>query len=178
MKDSVLKISVTIGNTLFERDFDKDLEISRTTLNDDCITQPSLFAWYAILSEQAKDERDRAKENISVTEAELDMQIRKEMEDAGEKVTEGKVEKAIKRHEGYREAVEIYLSAAHVYGVLYAAQSAVSHRKEMLITLVANMRNEFYGEVAISEPESGTARSGVSPELLRTRLDKITEENK
>jgi len=170
-KDKVLEVSLTIGDELYNRDIGEDLSVSRTTLDEDCINQAPLYAWYAILAENARDERDRAKDNIGVVEAELDADIRREMDEKKEKITEGKVTQAIKRHDKCREAVESHLQSCHTFGILIAVQNAFGHRKEMLVTLAANMRREQGGEVSVNTPqEESQTGNKVNLDNIRQRI--------
>ena len=170
-QDSILKISLSVGGSIYDRDISEDLTISRETLNEDCISQSSLYAWYSVLAENARDERDRAKDKINVTDAQLDAQIREELTEAKEKITDKKVEQAVKRHDLYREAVNSHLQACHTFGILVAAQNAFGHRKEMLVTLAANMRREQDGEVSVNTPqEESQTGSKVDLATLRQRI--------
>ena len=141
-KDDVLTISVRVNDVVYDCDLEKDLGISRETLSDDCVRQSSFFAWYSVLAENAKAERDRAKERIGVVKAEVDQEIRAKKEAEGKKTTENMLSQLIELDERYRQAVDAHLDASRIYGILSVAPQAFEHRRDMLITLGANMRKE------------------------------------
>ena len=120
--------------------------------------QPAKFAWWATVTAQSKSLVDKKKLEIDRKEeylkktlvGELDMEVRTELELNGEKITETKVTNSIYKHEKYLETQkELYklkeelLKLQSEYSVLEIARDSMIERKDMLISLGAQLRNEL-----------------------------------
>lgn len=171
--DPVLQVSVTVGGELYEANLEEELAVTRQSLDDECIKQAGKFSWWAVLAENAKVERDCAKERMSLVSAELDAEIRDEWAESGEKITDKKVAAAVERHGRYQETVEAYHEACRVYGVLDVARQAFAQRKDMLVTLAANARQEQEAEVSIKKREPEAAADKVS--WIKKRIKDLAE---
>lgn len=154
---NILTINVktkTSENTL---NLAEDLKIDPMNINENFCSQPALYAYWATVCAQAralvdkkKAELDRADDYLRKTlVGELDAEVRQQMEMDGEKVTEGKVTNAIYKHPRYIEQQEkIYalkdelLALQQQWTVLDIAKESMNQRKDMLISLGANLRQE------------------------------------
>lgn len=154
----LLNISVNLKLGTFEGNLQEDLEIDRDNLSESFIDQAGKFAWWSVLYVQAKAIAEKAKSEMEVQKdymskqliSELDTKIRHRLELDGEKITEARVEKAIYKENEYIEAVELYnelksryLKANADAMTLEVASKAMDSRKDMLISLGAQIRSEL-----------------------------------
>lgn len=135
-----------------------DLLIDPDAINENFIDQPAKFAWWGVMCNYARQRVDRLKHDLTAKQeyqsktlrAILDRQVREELEAMGEKVTESKVEMGVYASQEYQasqQAIvklrEELLEADHEYNMLQTAVAAMNQRKDMLISLGANMRAEW-----------------------------------
>ena len=154
---SILSINVKTSNSENLIDLSKDLKIDMDNINKAFCDQPAKFAWWATVTAQAKTLVDRKKLEIAKQEeylkktlvGELDAIVRTNLELNGEKVTETKVSNSIYSHELYLQTQEELhklreelLELQQNLSVLEIARDAMIQRKDMLISLGAQIRNE------------------------------------
>lgn len=158
MRDmEILEIRVKTRKSDDIVDLAEDLKIDSANINEAFCNQPALYAWWATVSSQAKAlverkklEVDRQDEFIKKTLiGELDAEVRQELEMNGEKVTETKVTNSIYVHPRYKEELaELYglkeelQELQEQYVALEIAKEALNQRKDMLISLGAQLRQE------------------------------------
>lgn len=154
---SILHIEVKTRTSINELDLYEDLRISPENLNTDFCEQPAKYAYWATVAAQARALVDSKKADVERCEdylkktlvGELDTEVRRDLEMEGEKVTEAKVTNGIYVHEKYRaEQQKLYdlkdelLKLQSELAVLDIAREAMNQRKDMLISLGAQMRQE------------------------------------
>ena len=154
---SVLNIEVKTQSSTHQVNLGDDLLIEPEHLNDAFIEQPAKFAYWATVALQAKSLVDKKKLEVDKQEdylkknliGELDGEVRKEMELNGEKITEAKVTNGIYTHEMYQEEQAKYyqlkeelLELQNKFAVLDMAKESMNQRKDMLISLGAQLRME------------------------------------
>lgn len=154
---SVLNIEVKTQSSTHQVNLGDDLLIEPEHLNDAFIEQPAKFAYWATVALQAKSLVDKKKLEVDKQEdylkknliGELDGEVRKEMELNGEKITEAKVTNGIYTHERYQEEQAKYyqlkeelLELQNKFAVLDMAKESMNQRKDMLISLGAQLRME------------------------------------
>lgn len=157
-KSEVLSITLNMNGNEYANNLAEDLQIHENDLNADFCDQPAKFAWYAVLSAKAKHEASLAKFELDKMEeyikktliGELDAEVRHNLEFEGEKITESKVEKAIYKHSKYKKQVEKlnelkleWLDKNHTAVLLEFAKEAMMQRKDMLISIGANLRAQM-----------------------------------
>lgn len=159
MRDwSILTVELSTNQGTATMDLAKDLAINIDNLNEDFCNQPSLYAWWATVACQARAISDKYKLKVEQKEeyikktlvGELDLEVRRNLEMDGEKVTEAKVTNGIYSHPRYQEALqelytikEEYLDANSKAVTLEVARDAMNQRKDALISLGAQLRNEY-----------------------------------
>ena len=155
--EKILDIQVKTDSGLIELDLESDLKFTPENLNQAYIEQPSKFAYWSVLAVQSKSALDRKKLEVEQLEdytrktlyGELDTEVRQRMEMDGEKVTEAKVVSGIYTHPRYlevksklRECQAELLALQKQTDLLYSAKEAFIQRKDMIISLGANLRQE------------------------------------
>ena len=153
----ILEITVKTKSSETTLDLAKDLQIDPMNINEAFCEQPAKFAWWATVAAQAKALVEKKKAEIEQTEeylkktlvGELDAEVRTALEMNGEKVTEGKVTNGIYAHPRYQETQKRVfdlraelLDLQQKYAVLDIAKESMNQRKDMLISLGAQLRLE------------------------------------
>lgn len=154
---SILNVEVKTKRTKDVMNLADDLFIDEDNINESFINQPALYAWWATVAAQARAIADHTKLDVERQEeyikktlmGELDTKVRQELDMNGEKITESKVTNAIYASDEYKEATEElftlkekYLNDSETAITLEIARDAMNQRKDALISLGAQLRNE------------------------------------
>lgn len=167
---SILSVTVNLPQNDYDLDLAKDSQIDVNNLNQAFIEQPTIFAWYATLAALAKSRVTKLKREVDKQDdyikktltGKLDAKVRKDLEIAGEKATETKVTNAIYADVEYisnvqkLNALKDDLTDAEAdSAILDVARETMIQRKDMLISLGAQVRSEYDGvsEVGIKGDE-------------------------
>jgi hypothetical protein len=140
-----------ISGETYKNTITEDARINRCDLNSEFERQGEKFRWWATLYELSADEELELKQELSRVYARLDAQARLDMESAGVRATEKKVENTVITHPKYVESQREYNAAKCQTGLLKAAMSAMIQRKDMLIQLGAAYRAEGVADIALRE---------------------------
>lgn len=140
-----------------QADLSSDLRISSEDINDAYINHSAKFAYWSVVAAQAKIAVDKKKLEVERQDeymkktllGELDASVRRKLNQEGERVTEARVTAGIYSHSRYQEEQDkLYalqdelLELQGQYSLLYAAKEAMNHRKDMLVSLGAQLRQE------------------------------------
>ena len=153
----ILEIEVHTSKSHITVNLADDLEIKSTDIKSAYMEQPGKFAYWSTVALQAKFAYERKKQEVNRQEeylrktlyGELDSVVRAQMEMDGEKITETKVASNICTNEQYlEEQAKLYELQDELivlqgrYQQLDAAKEAMNQRKDMLISLGAQLRAE------------------------------------
>lgn len=128
----------------------EDVSIRSTELNACFTEQASLFVHYARLCAEAAAQVSAKKLLIETTRAKLDKAIRETAAKDGRKITENAIDQEIALDTNYIKAkMEIIEAEAEEAGVR-AVVEGMRHRKDMLIQLGADAREEMKGELRMT----------------------------
>lgn len=174
----ILEITVRTRSSENTVDLAEDLAIDTMDINKAFCEQPAKYAWWATVAAQAKALVERKKSEVEKLDdylkktlvGELDSEVRMTLEMNGEKVTETKVTNGIFAHPKYKSSQkELYalkdelLELQQRYAVLDIAKDAMNQRKDMLISLGAQLRQEGgNAEVYLKEKAAAELRSSKS----------------
>lgn len=152
-----LKLEVVTKESVTTINLADDLEINPDDIKEAYMEQPGKFAYWATVAIQAKYAYERKKQEVGRQDeylrktlyGELDKQTRLKMELDGEKITEARVSNNILTHPKYlSEQEKLYhlqdelLECQERYIQLDMAKEAMNQRKDMLISLGAQLRLE------------------------------------
>lgn len=167
-----MNLTVELSGKTYHQDLSEDLKINSLDINESYIDQPSKFAWWAVLAAQARAKADKLKSCIDkqdeyirkILTGELDAEVRKSLELDGEKITESKVSNGIYSNDRYKEEMEIlhnlrdeFVKANEDASILEAAKEAMDQRKEMLISLGAQLRTDMSNtELTMKKKQAAT----------------------
>ena len=133
----------------YESQLDEDLHIDRFNLNEEFTKHSERFAWYATAYELAQSYENRLKVDLERLYALLDIKVRGTMTQQGMRITEKKVENAVITDNTYMDLMDRYQSAKEQTGVLKAARDAMYAKKDVLVSLGANIRAEMQSDPSL-----------------------------
>jgi len=127
--------------------FKEDLAIDQFRLDYEWKRQASLFAEWGEKEAEAQFERDKLREKLDLTKAELDIAIRSNPTSFGlDKITEGAIQSKILQQPEYQEANEKYLQSVRDAKVMGVAKEAFEHRKKGLEKMTDLYLANYYAE--------------------------------
>lgn len=158
-----------------EERFREYLVVDKFKLDELWEWQPRQYMEVAEQHTQATMEVDRAKEALTLAQAEADKQIRLNPQAFGfEKATENMVERTIPTVEAVKVANEKFLKARYNESVLRAARDAMAHRRDALEALTRLYHDGYWaehrppaGEDAAGRSHVSTQAAGLNPKLRR-----------
>lgn len=118
------------------RDFQKDIMINKYKLDEECLSHSSLYSAYALAQADAKAELAKAKDHLELVTSEVNLEIRKELSDSGQKVTEATIASYLVIDKRVKNAKAEVREAEEVYSRLSVAVSAMETRRSELDNLV------------------------------------------
>lgn len=150
--------------------FAQDVQIVGVALNDAFIEQPSLFASYSLFASKARAQFDIMKSNVSAVMAMVDSEIRAEAQARKEKITEKAIEANVLSHQKVIEAKKAEAMARMVMNDCECAVDAMKQRKDSLISIGANYREEIDGTLVIKGTESTTDKVQRLNEMMKKSM--------
>jgi len=125
------------------------LEIDKFSLDDEVVRQPSLFFKVSEAFVEAASERDACKEELATVDAGLDGKIRKDLDVAGDRITEAAVKNEIQAHPKHSAAFDTYILAKTRADKLQALKESFQQRGYMLRDLVSLYETSYYERSSI-----------------------------
>ena len=134
------------------RNYKSDLDIDMNDLEGEWLKQPSLFMYYSEAHAEAIKERENAKNNLDIVDAQLDSEIRRDWEKHWTKSpTETAVKNWVLQHEKHKKALDLFNDKSHSVNLLQSAKSAFDHRRKALENLVTLLVTGFHSEPKVSK---------------------------
>ena len=118
----------------------EDLEIDNSDIQGEFARQPRLVAGYGYLFALAEAEESKKDFQLDITHSNLSKQVRINITKEGRKVTEKLVEAEILLTDEYKRAKMAQIDAQKHKRVYKAAQSAIEHKLQGLISAGASQR--------------------------------------
>lgn len=138
--------------------FKEDVSINMADLDGAFMTQASLFAHYGMQAAKAAEQMDNLKLLLDVTEAKLSVEHRDDLMSTPGKVTEAMIASAVMTDPRYIRVRKGYNESKGVLEMLKASTEAFRQRRDMLIQLGTNAREERKGEIFIKSKEAEEER--------------------
>ena len=129
--------------------FNRDTKLTEATLDNAMMEQAGLRAYYGSQAAQAEAQHSRLKVRFDVLEAKLYDEHRKALATGGEKVTEKMVENAVKLDARWAKAKNAVIEAETIASINKSLVISLADRRDMMIQLGADRREEFKGGVRI-----------------------------
>lgn len=132
-----------VKGQVYQNTLSEDLAVNESNLNEEFAMQAEKFAWYSTMYEFAAQQEDRLKLELQRVSAFVEQEIRAT---TMSKVTEKSVSAMVTTHYDVVAAHDALMEAQLITGFLKAARDAMSHRRDMLVQLGANVRasNDLY----------------------------------
>jgi len=144
--------SVELKGKRFEGDLASDLKIDKVNLSDEFTKQASVYAWWATLSALAQEKYQHKRLERKIVEAELDKEKRLTLgAENNRRVTEKVVEREVHLDPRWRKAYEEEIEAAKEAAILSGATEALRQRKDMLVALGLQLREELRSDQVLRE---------------------------
>jgi len=125
--------------------YENDTRIDQQGLDVEWLRQPKLMMKYGQIAAKSKLEMDHAKEDLEVTKAQLDRDIRQFPDNYGlTKLTEGTILATILIQTEYKDAMETYLNLKYENDMAMAAVRAVDQKKTALENLVRLHGQQYF----------------------------------
>lgn len=140
----------------FHIDMDKfreDVSVSETNLDRCMMEQAGLQAWHGAEAARAVAQAERVKLQVKIKEAGLFDTHRKRLALTGEKVTEKMVENAVMLDPVYGAIHNRLIEAETISDVRRACADSIKARRDMIIQLGADRRDEYKGQARINAAE-------------------------
>lgn len=129
--------------------FNRDTKLTEATLDQAMMEQAGLRAYYGTQAAQAEAQHARLKVRFDVLEAKLYDEHRKALAASGEKTTEKMVENAVKLDPRWAKAKNMLVEAETIASINKSLVISLADRRDMMIQLGADRREEFKGGVRI-----------------------------
>ena len=146
--------------------FNRDTKLTEATLDAAMMEQSGLRAFYGSQAAQAEAQHARLKVRFDVLEAKLYDEHRKTLAAGGEKVTEKMVENAVKLDPRWIKGKNTVIEAETIAAINKSLVISLADRRDMMIQLGADRREEFKGGVRIlaeqNERDSLAARAAAA----------------
>lgn len=153
--------------------YQKELEIDLGRLEENLTDQPQLVMKYGELWAEKIAERDRAKENLSIVEAELDGYARANWVDVSDtKMTEKSILGYVLNNDKRKSAMEELISITEETNILSVAKVAFEHRKKALEGLVSLFIANYYADPKIAKRDINEVQSSERKETQQKELNK------
>lgn len=145
----------TLKTFINPESYSRDVKFSEVTIDGAMCEQASLYAHYSSLYAEAQFQLDSAKQTVDLCEAKLDLEVRDELLAEGAKITEGIVTARIHTNPKYVLAVKRKNEAAKIAHLCKSALEALAQKRDMLIQVSSNIRNEKKGDPRLMELPGG-----------------------
>jgi len=172
-----LQVNLNIDGVDFQRELGDDIPISGSDLSGEFMEHSDRFAWWATVTELARDKVARTKYQLDRIYAIKDHAVRLELTLAKAKATEKVVENTVITSKEYQECMFDLLESKKQLGLAVAGKEALTQRKDMLISLGANMRAEGSSNLSILKDAAKQRYQERQAEKLREEANSTTKIN-
>jgi hypothetical protein len=119
------------------------LKINEADVTGDLFEQPGLYAYWAMLAEEANSVVDNARRRLELMEAILDEEIRTDARNDGEKITEKLIERRMVQTKRYKERHQEHLDAKRDAALFGIGRRSLEQRMSALIAINSMRRAEY-----------------------------------
>lgn len=144
-----LNDTFTVGALTYTAQLEEDLYVNRSDLQNEFVTHPARFAFYATCYELASINVQHVENALKRLYASLDHEKRGELLTAGIKVTEKMIENSVITDDRYVALQDELLTAEKNAAMLKVAMLAMIQRKDLLVQLGSAMRAEMQADLAV-----------------------------
>lgn len=142
----------------FQRDYQKDKEIDKYDLDNECMVQASIFDYWCRLEKIAASKVDELETNLAALKSLIELEIKgMEIEDInkkyslelkdGERITDRMASNIRRQDKRVKEMVDDLRKAKHDYNIALAARMSFQQKKDMLDNLVKLHGQGYFSKV-------------------------------
>lgn len=128
-----------------------DLSVNPADLSTAYVQHASLFAWYCEQYRQAQFQADKMDNQEKLVYAKIETGVRNQATIDAEKITEATVKSRVLLDPRYQKIVQLKLEAEMIAGMTKDATEAFKQRRDMLIQLGSDAREEFKGSMRMRD---------------------------
>jgi len=159
-------------------DYEQDLTIDDSALDIEWLEQPRLMMKYIRYASQTSRDLDKAKENLDIVKAEMDLKIRSNPEKYGlEKITEAAIQNTILTSKQYQEVNQTMLDARYEAEMAKGAVRAMEQRKDALENLVRLHGQQYFAGPKVPrdltwerQERQKKVDAGIAGKMMRRRV--------
>lgn len=142
----------------------RDVAFSPHNIDDAMMTHASKFVHYAVQSSLARGQFERMKAAFEILESKLDGEHRLVLKEENPKTTEAQIRAAVVSDERWKAANARLIETRTVYELAQDAKEAFTMRRDTLLQVAKNVREERGGQLRLEEirEEQKGARERVS----------------
>ena len=126
-----------------------ELHVSEDQINECCENQAQRYAYWSAESSRAEYNYENQKTALKVLESEITREVVTASES---KISQWQVESLIHSDPRWKQAKEELAYVQYVSQLLENVRLAFQNRREMIVTLAANLRGEMKGHIRLSSP--------------------------
>jgi hypothetical protein len=160
-----LVVEVEVDGLAYKLVPSRKASIDRANLEEEFLTLPKTLTQWIQLSEKLSAVCDRLVYEKKTLHAKLDKRSREEALNAGVKLTEKMVENTVITHHLYQEHMEKIFLHQEALGMIRAGVEGQRAKKDMLISIGANVRSE--GAFRLKEEESRDTKRKKARSIIR-----------
>lgn len=157
-------------NEEMHRSTNPDFQLDIMDLQTEIGKQTSTYAYYSDQLVEAKADRERLLNRLDLRESQIELEIRKDAEDSGQKLTETRIQSLIKVRDEIVDLKEKIVEANRAVGVLATAVEAMEHKKAMISNAVSMAVTNTCG-LKVVQRDASTIENERNTETLLKRLN-------
>lgn len=149
----------------------RDVAFSPHNIDDAMMTHASKFVHYAVQSSLARGQFERMKAAFEILESKLDGEHRLVLKEENPKTTEAQIRAAVVSDERWKAANARLIETRTVYELAQDAKEAFTMRRDTLLQVAKNVREERGGQLRLEEirEEQKGARQRVLDKLAGSK---------
>lgn len=157
-------------NEEMHRSTNPDFQLDIMDLQTEIGKQTSTYAYYSDQLVEAKADRERLLNRLDLRESQIELEIRKDAEDSGQKLTETRIQSMIKVRDEIVDLKEQIVQANKDVGILSTAVEAMEHKKAMISNAVSMAVTNTCG-LKVVQRDASTIEDERNTETLLKRLN-------
>jgi len=154
-------------------DFEKDIEIDPESLDIEWLRQPSLFLRYSQQQTIADRKTARKHEKLKTLRAELILHFNKKGLPNVDRMSDAKVDAAVRNSPKYKEAKKEYLEAVYEADMIRVAVSSFHQKRSALENLVKLISLEYNAKPREPRELGGEVKKWKSSRTKRIREEQV-----
>lgn len=157
-------------NEEMHRSTNPDFQLDIMDLQTEIGKQTSTYAYYSDQLVEAKADRERLLNRLDLRESQIELEIRKDAEDSGQKLTETRIQSLINVRDEIVDLKEQIVQANKAVGILSTAVEAMEHKKAMISNAVSMAVTNTCG-LKVVQRDASTIENERNTETLLKRLN-------